>query len=170
MTRLNQISGSMVVVGVLFCASVAAANPGQGGPGGCSAALMKRSAAEVLASQRAALAAGDWETVRCNYAADAVVISDMGVTEGVDDIVMALQGFGMLFGGTVPVLDEEIVVSILNDKAEMARILFSITTPCVDIPDGTDTYIVRKGKIVAQTAHGFPVFKCFPPPGPPPGP
>lgn len=160
---------SWILVGLMtFVGGVAHA---QGGPPdgrgpACSPELRHRTTQEVLVSQRAALASGDWATVRCNYANDAVVITDGGVISGVDQIVGALQGFAGLFGESVPLVDEEIVVSILNDKAEMARIIFHIETPCVDIPDGTDTYIVKDGQIQAQTAHGFPVFKCGFPPAP----
>jgi hypothetical protein len=135
----------------------------------CDHSLKDRSAEEVLDDHRAALAVGDWEAVGCNYAEDAKVISDGGVIEGRDAIVAALQGFAGFFGGAVPMVNEEVIVQILNHNTDMARVLFSISTPCVDIPDGADTYIIKKGKIEAQTAHGFPVFKCGPPPGPPPG-
>lgn len=130
---------------------------------GCNErALRNRSAAEVLESHRAALAAGDWTAVGCNYAEDAVVISDGGVIQGRAATVAALQQLSGAFGGTLPMVNEEVIVSILNDRAEMARVLFSVTTPCVDINDGADTYIVKNGRIQAQTAHGFPVFKCVP--------
>lgn len=129
-----------------------------------------RTPEEVLASHFENLATGNYEAERCNYADDAVVISDGGVTTGIDDIVASLAGLGALFGGQVPQLNQEIIVKILDKRTHMARTLFSIETACVDIPDGTDTYIIRDGKIQSQTAHGFPVFKCGPPPGPPPGP
>lgn len=124
--------------------------------------IRNRSAEEVLISQRAALAAGDWDTVACNYSRDAVVISDGGVIEGRENTVAALQQLSGLFGGTIPMVNEEVIVSILGDRAEMARVLFSLTTPCVDINDGADTYIIKNGRITAQTAHGFPTFKCAP--------
>jgi hypothetical protein len=133
----------------------------------CHPSLRQRTPEQVLASHFENLATGNYEAERCNYAADAVVISDGGVTTGVDDIVATLQGFGALFGGQVPQVNEEIIVSILDNRTHMARTLFSISTPCIDIPDGTDTYIIRNGRIQAQTAHGFPVFKCGPPPPPP---
>lgn len=125
-------------------------------------ALRNRSAEEVLEAHRAALAAGDYAAARCNYAEDAVVVNDGGVTIGRDNIIADLQALGGLFGGIIPIVNQEVIVSILNDRAEMGRVLFSITTPCIDIPDGVDTYIVKNGKIQAQTAHGFPVFKCAP--------
>lgn len=127
-----------------------------------SRALRNRSAEEVLEAHRAALAAGDYASARCNYAEDAVVVNDGGTTTGRDNIIAELQALGGLFGGIIPIVNQEVIVSILNDRAEMARVLFSITTTCVDIPDGVDTYIIKNGKIQAQTAHGFPVFKCAP--------
>jgi ketosteroid isomerase-like protein len=131
----------------------------------CDPHLKNRTPEEVLASHRAALAVGDWATVRCNYDDDAVVINDGGVTEGADDIVADLQFIASLIGTAVPVVVQQQVVSILSGDTHMARVLFTITTPCLDVPDGADTYVIKRGKIVAQTAHGFPVFKCLPPPG-----
>ena len=125
-------------------------------------ALRNRTAEQVLEAHRAALAAGDYDSARCNYAEDAVIVNDGGITRGRDNIIADLQALGGLFGGVIPIVNQEVIVSILNDRAEMARVLFSISTPCIDIPDGVDTYIVKNGKIQAQTAHGFPVFKCVP--------
>lgn len=133
------------------------------GRDGCDPRLRHRSAEEVLASHFANLANGDFDAERCNYARDAVVISDQGVFHGVDEIVLQLQGLVAFFGGQVPQVNEEVIVSILDNRTEMARILFSITVPCISINDGTDTYIIRDGKIVAQTAHGAPTFTCAPP-------
>ncbi|MDP2344553.1 MAG: nuclear transport factor 2 family protein [Deltaproteobacteria bacterium] len=151
---------AIALTGLVFLlASAADAKPR------CDPSLRHRTAAEVMESHRAALSAGDWETARCNYAPDAVVINDGGVTEGRDAIIGQLQFLGSLFGGLIPSVTQEVVVSILNDRAEMVRLLFTISTQCLDIPDGVDTYIVKNGQIQAQTAHGFPVFKCGPPPG-----
>ncbi len=124
--------------------------------------IRSRSAEEVLISHRAALAAGDWDQVACNYTEDAVVITDGGVIEGRANTVIALQQLSGFFGGTIPMVNEEVIVSIMNDRAEMARVLFSINSPCVDINDGADTYVIKNGRIQAQTAHGFPTFKCAP--------
>ncbi len=152
-----------VAVAALVSSTAASAH---GGRRQCARSLNSRSAAQVLVDHRAALAAADWDAVGCNYAEDAIVISDQGTISGRDNIVGQLQGLSGFLGGAIPLLVEEVIVSILNDRAEMGRVLFSISTPCVDIPDGADTYIIKNGKIQAQTAHGFPVFKCGPPPGP----
>ena len=132
----------------------------------CHPSLKHRTPEQVLSSHFENLASGNFEAERCNYGADAVVISDQGVTSGVDDIIAALQGFGAVFGGQVPTVNAQVIVRIPHQRAHMARTLFSISTPCIDIPDGTDTYIIRDGRIQSQTAHGLPVFKCPPPPAP----
>ncbi len=137
-------------------ASAAAATPADG----CPNDLHTRSAAEVLEDQRAALAAGDVDAAMCNYVEDAVVIHDGGIDYGVEEIEATLRLLATMFGGTVPRIYQEVRVSILGPHTEMARILFTVETPCVIVPDGTDTYIIRRGKIEAQTAHGFPVFVC----------
>jgi hypothetical protein len=118
----------------------------------------------VMVDHRAAIAAQDWEAVGCDYAQDAVVVHDQGVTVGRDAIVNDLRMISGLFAGINPQVHEEVITPILKHK-EMVRLLWSISTQCVDIEDGADTYIVGDGKIHAQTAHGFPTFKC-PPPGP----
>lgn len=160
-----KIIGLLTVVAAFAATSADAHRPR---PRDCDRSLRHRDAETVLADHRAALAAGDWVAARCNYADNAVVINDGGTTTGADNIIADLQFLASLFGGLIPVVTQEVVVSILNDRAEMARVLFSIETQCIDIPDGVDTYVVKDGKIQAQTAHGFPVFKCGPPPGPPP--
>jgi hypothetical protein len=151
----------IVLFGLCLVSTAALANPQQSCPQG----LQQRTPEQVLDDQRMWLAAGQFDLAGCNYASDAVVISDGGVTTGRAAIVQQLTVLGQIFGGQVPMVNEEVVVSILNGNTYMARILFSIDTPCVDIPDGTDTYIIRNGRIQAQTAHGFPVFQCGPPPG-----
>jgi ketosteroid isomerase-like protein len=145
---------------VLAVAAAAAATPVDG----CPNDLHKRTAAEVLEDHRAALAAGDLDAAMCDYAEDAVVIHDGGIDHGAAEIEATLQILAAMFGGAVPRVDQEVSVSVLGPHTEMARVLFTVETACVLVPDGTDTYVVRRGKIEAQTAHGAPVFLCEPPP------
>ena len=126
----------------------------------CPHSLKQRGAAEVLASHRAALAAQDWQAVACNYADDIVVVHDQGTTVGRDAVVQDLKNITGLFGASFPQVHEERVVAFGRPEQEMVRVLWSIVTPCVEIMDGADTYIVGSGKIQAQTAHGFPAFRC----------
>lgn len=133
----------------------------------CPQGYKDRTPEQVLADHRAWLAVGDVDKdATCNYAEDAVVIADQGVDQGREAIRASLQAFVGFFGGVVPIVHREIVVAVLNDHTHMVQVLFSVETPCVDVPDGADTYVIKRGQIHGQTSHGFPVFKCAPPPGP----
>lgn len=145
---------------VMTLAGSAAAHDGD-----CPRGYRDRTAEEVLADHRAWLAVGDVDRdADCNYAIDAVVVSDQGVDQGREAIRASLQGFVNFFGGVVPIVHSEVVVTVLNNRTYLVRLLFAVETPCVDVPDGADTYVVKRGQIHGQTSHGFPVFKCAPPP------
>jgi hypothetical protein len=88
------------------------------------------------------------------------MISGNGVSEGVDAIIAEFQALATFFGGETPTVYSEIIASILDSERYMARTLSFIDTACVDIPDGTETFIIRRGRIVALTTHGFFVFSC----------
>jgi hypothetical protein len=153
---------------VMFALLALSSVPGSARRNDCPRGFRLRTAAEVLDSHRALLAAGDVETdVACNYAEDAVVISDQGVDGGRDAIFVSLSGLVAAFGGIMPTVTEQVVVPAFREGIDMVRIRFTLSTPCIDIPDGTDTYLIKNGQIHAQTAHGLPVFKCGPPPGAP---
>jgi ketosteroid isomerase-like protein len=149
--------------GLLFIAVAVCGVPeARAGDPGCDNSLRDRTASQVLEAHRAALFARDWPTVACNYAPDAVTVHDGGTTVGRDAIVRDLQVVTEFFGAFFPQVNEEVIVPILRGKAEMARVLWSISTQCIDIFDGADTYFISEGKIHAQTAHGFPTFRCQP--------
>jgi hypothetical protein len=149
------------IAGLLLAGLALAAAPDAFAKKECSNDLKQRTAAQVMASHRAAIAAQDWQAVSCNYAQDAVVVHDGGTTLGRDSIVSDLQMISGLFAGIDPTVHEEVIVPILHDK-DMVRVLWSISTQCMEILDGADTYIVGEGKIQAQTAHGLPAFRCAP--------
>ena len=110
-----------------------------------SADIENRTAEQVLSDHRAALAEGEIDRdVERNYAADAVVISDAGVDRGREAIRQRLLGIAALFGDVVPVVAAQTVVPL--DKATfMARVLFSVATPGIEVADGVDTYIIKNG-------------------------
>jgi hypothetical protein len=126
----------------------------------CARNLGERSPQQVLADHRAALAAEDWDAARCNFHPDATMIGDNGVGEGVAAIIAEFQALATFFGGVVPTVYSQIVVSILDSDRYMVRTLSFIDTVCVDIPDGTETYVIRRGRIISLTTHGFFVFSC----------
>lgn len=130
-------------------------------PRSCSPKLSKRTPEEVLDDHRAALAVGDLDAAACNFAPDAVVISDGGIDDTPDQIRSSLAFFLAIFEGTMPQVIQQIVVETPVPHTYMVRLLFTIDTPCITVPDGIDTYIIRRGQILSQTSHAFPVFQCF---------
>ena len=127
----------------------------------CDPLLKQRTPEAVLADLRAALAAEDWDTVRCSFKTDAILISDNGVSVGVDAIVAEFQALSVFFGGSFVQVYQEIVVTIpRGDNRFMARVLYTVDTACADVPDGIDTYIIGRGQIVSLTTHGFIQFSC----------
>ena len=114
----------------------------------CDPKLRFRTPTEVLVDHRAALSAHDWNAVGCNYSRRAVVISDQGVDQGREEIVSSLQYLVFLFGGVMPVITDEVATGSL------VRVLFTLDIGWLQIPDGTDTYIIKYGRIVQQTSHG----------------
>lgn len=142
-------------------------------PAFCAADTYERTPEQVLDDHRAALAIGDFDAVYCNYAEGAVVIADGGIDVGQDAIRASLEFVFQVFGGVLPQVVQQIVVEVPDHqqfpsaanldrsvRTHMVRLLFTLDTPCVIIPDGIDTYVIRSGQIHAQTAHGLPVFPC----------
>jgi hypothetical protein len=130
-------------------------------PSHCPSNLHQRSPEQVLDDHRAALAAGDFDAAICNYATDAIVIGDGGIDTGHEQIRSSLEFFNRVFEGTQPQVIQQIVVDVLTNQTSMVRLLFTIDHPCISVPDGIDTYIIRRGLIHGQTSHAFPVFTCF---------
>jgi hypothetical protein len=123
----------------------------------CPKGLQKRSTDQVLASHRAALAAADWEAVACNYAKKAFMITDQGVLVGPEEIVAWFVSLHDLFGTIAPQIAEEVFFR------EAVREVYRLDGGWVVIPDGVDTYRIRRGKIEWQGIHGIIEFT-----GPPP--
>lgn len=146
---------------VVLALFVAAALPATARAEGeaCPTTGQGRAPEKVLQDHREALSAGDVERdVLCNYAPDAVVISDRGVDAGRDAIRASLKGLVAVSRGVAPTVTSQVVRPVA-DGGHMVRVLFSLETPCLD---GVDTYLIHGGRIVAQTAHAFPGARCAP--------
>jgi hypothetical protein len=148
---MKRIIVALVVSTVSFGAALAEAK--------CAKGLAKRTVDQVVADHLAALAAGDWEAVACNYAKDAFLIDDQGVVVGPEEIVAGYMSYASLFGGYHPDIQED------NYFEKTARVLYRLDGGWVVIPDAVDTYVVRRGRIAFQTRHGVIEFT-----GPPPEP
>jgi hypothetical protein len=114
---------------------------------GCSKDLKHRTANQAITEHLALLQAGNLEQAMCDYDENAVVILPTQLVTGLDQIQAGLSGVGGLLGGAIP----QIKTQIATD--DLVMITFTaFGHPCT-LPDGSDTYIVRKGLIVEQTVH-----------------
>lgn len=130
-------------------------------PAFCGPAALERTPEEVLNDHFDGLAAGDLDRVYCNYHPDAQLIGDGGIDQGQDAIRSTWDFFLQVYGGAQPNRIQQLVVP-LDHETHLVRLLFTVDTPCVAVPDGVDTYVIRRGQIHAQTHHAFPVFLCLP--------
>src|SRR3954462_9441626 len=94
-----------------------------------------------------ALARGDMDAVMADYAEDAVLCTPVGAARGLAQIRAAVEPFAtklMPPGSQLKVLQQVI-------DGELVYLTWSGESPRFRIPMGTDTFIIRNGKIVAQT-------------------
>jgi hypothetical protein len=114
---------------------------------GCSHELKHRTAEQTVRDHVAAIQAGNIDQAMCDFAEDAAIILPGQVVTGLDNSRGGLSGISALLGGAVP------QISTLTATSSVVLLTFTaFGTPCI-IPDGSDTYVVDKGKIVTQTVH-----------------
>jgi ketosteroid isomerase-like protein len=96
-----------------------------------------------------ALEAGDLDGVLSDYTDDSVIVTAAGNARGPAELRTFFRNLidGLLPpGGHTFTLDEFLVAD------DVALIAWRLETDAVAIPFGTDTFVVRDGKIVTQTA------------------
>jgi hypothetical protein len=125
---------------------------------GCANGLKHRTPEQTVLDHITSIRAGDLDAAMCDFAADAAVILPGQVVTLPSDVRAALAGIGALLGDGLP------EIRTLTAHEDTVLLTFSAHgTPC-QIPDGSDTYVVRKGKIVIQTVHdtfvSAPGFDC----------
>jgi hypothetical protein len=101
---------------------------------------------KVLNHHLQAIGAGDLDGILEDYTGDSTIITPEGALHGLDEIrglfVQLLELFPV--GSTLDMKQQVI-------EGEVAYIFWSGESVKVDIPIGTDTFIVLGGKIVTQT-------------------
>jgi ketosteroid isomerase-like protein len=102
----------------------------------------------VLDHHIAALGAGDVEELLKDYTQESVLIHPDGSARGLDELRAAFTDFvtGLLKPGTY-----ELGLDSRQVDGEVAFIAWHADCASVAIPMGTDTFVVRNDKIVAQT-------------------
>jgi ketosteroid isomerase-like protein len=118
------------------------------GSGGVAVVQQVRSTREVFEHHARALGGGDVDAILSDYTDDSVLITSNGVIKGSRAIRAAFEGFvsGLFKPGTY-----EITMDKLSVEGEIAYAIWHARCASVDVVLGTDTFVVRDGKIAVQT-------------------
>jgi ketosteroid isomerase-like protein len=103
---------------------------------------------KVLQHHLNAFSAGDVAAILADYADDALIITANETFKGLAEI---RRWFTHLFADVFPPGRSSLKLSKQVVEGEVAFILWSGTAPNLHVPFATDTFILRDGKIVAQT-------------------
>ena len=104
---------------------------------------------EVLNHHLQSFGSCDLDGIMADYVKDSTLITPDGALHGLDEI-RAL--FVQLFDLVPPGSDFEMKQLVI--EGEVAYILWSVESEKVKIPLGTDTFVIRDGKIITQTFAG----------------
>jgi hypothetical protein len=109
----------------------------------------------VLDHHLAAFGAGDVDATMADDAEESVMIGTQGTSRGLNEIRATFERIY----GTVFVLGEyEFTLDSEHIEGEIAYITWHASTPTLDVPFASDTYVIRDEVIVAQTValHAVP--------------
>jgi hypothetical protein len=106
---------------------------------------------EVLNNHLAAFMANDLEAVMVDYSDNSVVITPDSTYNGLEQIKGLFSSLFPAFPteGTTIELDKMVI------ENEVAYIIWHGSSPSVDVPFATDTFIIEDGKIQRQTFAGI---------------
>jgi ketosteroid isomerase-like protein len=102
----------------------------------------------VLDHHLAAFGAGDTDEILKDYTDESVMVTPNGVTRGPDALRPV---FNELFTGLFAPGTYEFGMDAMEVEGEVAFIAWHATCGEADVPLGTDTFLVRDGKIAVQT-------------------
>ncbi len=106
---------------------------------------------QVLGHHLQSFGEGNVEAVMEDYTEDSVVITPDGALNGLAEIRPL---FEHLLNNVLPPGSTEFEMKQQVIQGEIAYILWAASSGTHNIPLGTDTFVVRDGKIVAQTFAG----------------
>lgn len=101
----------------------------------------------VVKQHMVALGKGDMDAVMADYAANAILCSPQGMARGHAEIRATIEPF---VKNILPPGSDFKLQKMLVD-GEVAYIAWAAESAGFRMPLGTDTFVVRDGKIVAQT-------------------
>jgi hypothetical protein len=115
---------------------------------GCPKHLAHRSPEQVLQSHAAAFVSGDPALVACDYADDAVFILPGSVASGRDQIQATFAYFFGIAGGRISLSLKSMTVG-----GNVVLLEYGVDSNHLVVSNGVDTFVIRHGLIVAQTAY-----------------
>jgi ketosteroid isomerase-like protein len=107
--------------------------------------LTARTAKEVLEDHLALAAAGDWRTDLERNVADDIVV--LGAFEGRDQIRVLAE----LLDAQLP--DARFEYTTVLVRGEIGYLEWTADATGARVRDGADSFVIRDGRIVAQTIH-----------------
>ena len=110
------------------------------------------SAEEVFRTHFRNFTARDLDAIEAEYADDAVLVTTLGTFRGPREIRSFFEGF---LGGVLPAEGTTIEVHQQAVEGEIGFVVWSARSPTHDLSFVTDTFVIRRGKIAAQTAAGI---------------
>lgn len=151
----KSLLASIVLVAVVttLAAPVAVARPPEHAGPTCPPARADRTPQQVIDDHLASLATGDVDRIVCDYAHDAVVVMPGVVFTGRAQIRQGLLAMQGLFGATLPTITSNTVAG------DTVLSTWRLETPHVVVEDGSDTFVVRGGRIQIQTVHAPLTFR-----------
>ncbi len=105
----------------------------------------------VLMHHLQAFGEGDVEAIMEDYTDESVIITPDGPLNGSDEIRPLFEHF---FDNVLPPDSTSFDMQQQVIHGEVAYILWSAASDSHDVPLGTDTFVIRDGKILVQTFAG----------------
>ena len=109
----------------------------------------------VLDHHLAAFRAGDVEEIMEDYSEESVMLMHDGEIRGLEALRAAFTEF---FSGEFEAGTYDFSLDALKVEGDVAYIVWHASTEAADYPVGSDTFVIRDGTIMTQTA----VFKVDP--------
>jgi ketosteroid isomerase-like protein len=103
---------------------------------------------DVLHHHLAAFGAGDVDEILKDYTDDSLLITANGTIAGIEPLRQAFTGF---FGGLFAPGTYEFTLDAEEVQGDVAFISWHAACASSDVSLGTDTFVVRDGKIAVQT-------------------
>jgi ketosteroid isomerase-like protein len=102
----------------------------------------------VLDHHLAAFGAGDTDEILADYTDQSVLITADGTIRGLDALREAFDGFlgGLFAPGTY-----DLVMDAVTVEGEVAYVVWHADCASADVSLGTDTFLMREGKIAVHT-------------------